>query len=162
MLRGVRRALSVVVGAVVGVSVATAVPAHALPNPQPNFVTTIRCDSANPWPAPRIPVWVDVYNQIAFPSDGLPGPAIALIGSSRSRAAVLEFTAEVSVSWRNLATGRTGTVRVPSRARTVTWQAVLHPGSGPVSFSIAQKIGAVAVVPMVNPQFSTCGGQVSA
>ncbi|MGW5523411.1 hypothetical protein [Gordonia sp. NPDC003950] len=136
--------------------------AGAAPSSPSNYVTTIRCDSANPWPAPPIPVWVDVYNQIAFPSDGLPGPAIALIGSSRSKPGVLEFTVEVMVTWRNNATGRTGTVRVPSRAQTVSWEVVLHPGRGPVSFTIHQKIGALAFVPMVNAQTSTCGGRATA
>ncbi|WHU49904.1 hypothetical protein QNM97_06940 [Gordonia sp. L191] len=136
--------------------------ASALPDPQPNYVTTLRCDSANPWPAPRIPVWVDVYNQIAFPSDGLPGPAISLVGSSRAKPGVLEFTVEVTVAWRNLRTGRTGTVRVPTRTQVVGWEVVLHPGSGPVSFTINQKIGALAFVPMVNPQYSSCRGRATA
>ncbi|MGC4933006.1 hypothetical protein ACLQ3C_04920 [Gordonia sp. DT30] len=136
--------------------------ASALPDAEPNHVTTLRCDSANPWPAPRIPVWVDVYNQIAFPSDGLPGPAISLVGSSRDRPGVLEYTIDVRVSWRNLATGRTGTVDVPARNQVVSWEVVLHPGSGPVAFSIDQKIGALAFVPMVNPQYSSCRGRATA
>ncbi|NDK88023.1 hypothetical protein GYA93_00275 [Gordonia desulfuricans] len=154
--------LVTVVAAVSALLGTTATPASALPNPEPNYVATIRCDSANPWPAPRIPVWVDVYNQIAFPSDGLPGPAIALIGSSRAKQAVLEFTVEVRVTWRNLRTGRQGTVTVPSRGPVVTWQVVLHPGSGPVAFTIHQKIGALAFVPMVNPQYSSCSGRALA
>lgn len=145
-----------------GLTVIGTATADALPNPTPNYVTTLRCDSANPWPAPRIPVWVDVYNQIAFPSDGLPGPAIALIGSSRATPGVLEFTVEVSVSWRNLRTGRTGTVFVPTRTPVVSWQVVLHPGSGPVAFTIKQTIGALAFVPMVNPQSSSCRGRATA
>lgn len=136
--------------------------AQAAPNEQSNLVTTLRCDSANPWPAPRLPIWVDVYNQIAFPSDGLPPPAIALIGSSRSRPGLVEYTTEVRVSWRNLRTGRSGTVTVPTRANRITWQVVLHPGRGPVQFGITQKIGAMAVVPMVNPQFSSCRGRATA
>ena len=136
--------------------------AAAEPNSLANYVTTLRCDSANPWPGPRVPVWVDVYNQIPFPSDGLPGPAIALIGSSRSKTGLFEYTTEVRVSWRNLRTGRTGAVTVPGRARYVTWQAVLHPGKGLVAFTIRQKLGAVAFVPMVNPQYATCQGRAVA
>lgn len=155
-------ALFAAVGLFAGISVVGSGSGAAAPNSQANYVTTLRCDSANPWPLPRIPVWVDVYNQIAFPSDGLPGPAIALIGSSRAKSGVVEYTVEVTVSWRNLRTGRTGTVSLPSRAHTVTWQAVLHPGAGPVAFTIRQKIGAFAFVPMVNPQFATCGGRATA
>lgn len=155
-------ALVTIVAAVSVLLTVTTTTASALPNPEPNYVTTIRCDSANPWPAPRIPVWVDVFNEIAFPSDGLPGPAIALIGSSRAKQAVLDFTVEVRVTWRNLRTGRQGMVTVPSRAPVVTWQVVVHPGSGPVAFTIHQKIGALAVVPMVNPQYSSCSGRALA
>ncbi|MFT4125730.1 MAG: hypothetical protein QM662_05815 [Gordonia sp. (in: high G+C Gram-positive bacteria)] len=146
-------------GVLTGAGTADAAP---LVDPEPNLVTTLRCDSANPLPGPRIRVWVDVYNRIAFPSDGLPGPAISLVGSSRTQSGLVEYTVATRVSWRNLRTGRTGTVRVPARARTVTWQAVLHPGAGPVAFTIRQQIGALIVVPMVNPQQSTCRGRATA
>jgi len=35
---------------------------------------------------------------------------------------------------------------------------VLHPGKGKVQFTVHQKIGALAFVPMVNPQYSRCSG----
>ena len=137
--------------------------AHAIPEyPEPNLVTTLRCDSANPLPGPAIPIHVDVFNQIPFPADGLPGPAISLIASNRAQPAILDYTIETRVSWRNLASGRSGTVTVPTRARTVTWQVDLHPGPGPVAFTIRQKIGVMAFVPMVGATTSTCGGRATA
>ncbi|MBD0859709.1 hypothetical protein IA539_00560 [Gordonia sp. zg691] len=146
------------VTAAFGAGTAVAVPAE----PEPNYVTTLVCDSANPWPAGPIKVRVDVLNQIRFPADGLPGPAIALIGTDRAKRVALEYTYDVAVSWRNLRTGRTGVTKVPGRGFTVKWQVDLHPGSGPVVFTIRQKIGALAFSPMVNPQYSTCRGRAVA
>lgn len=149
-----------VLGAVMagGAGVGSAIPEYT----EPNLVTTLRCDSANPLPGPDIPIHVDVFNQIPFPADGLPGPAISLIASNRAQPAILDYTIETRVSWRNLASGRSGTVTVPTRARTVTWQVDLHPGPGPVAFSIHQKIGVMAFVPMVGATTSTCGGRATA
>ncbi|MCT1356099.1 hypothetical protein [Gordonia sp. p3-SID1431] len=127
-----------------------------------NYVTTLRCDSVNPWPAGTVKVRVDVFNQIRHPADGLPGPVIALIGTDRARAVALEYTYEVSVSWRNLRTGRTGVTTVPGRGYTIKWQVDIHPGSGPVAFTIRQKIGALAFLPMTNPKYSTCSGRAVA
>lgn len=165
-MRGGRRksAVAVVIGlfvaltSTIGVGSASAIPEYT----EPNFVTTLKCGSANPWPLGPLPVRVDVYNQIQFPADGLPGPAISLIGYSLTRPQALEYTAVVKVTWRNLQSGRTGSVTVPGRAPSVRWQADLHPGSGPVAFTIHQTIGAMAFVPMVNPKKSTCSGRATA
>ncbi|MAU84080.1 MAG: hypothetical protein CME34_19875 [Gordonia sp.] len=153
-------AVAAVVGGVItnGAGAARAIPEYT----DPNLVTTLRCDSANPLPGPTIPIHVDVFNQIPFPADGLPGPAISLIASNRAQPAILDYTIEVRVSWRNLASGRSGTVTVPTRARTVTWQVDLHPGPGPVAFTIRQKIGVMAFVPMVGATTSTCAGRATA
>ncbi|MEE3852768.1 hypothetical protein VZC37_20680 [Gordonia sp. LSe1-13] len=145
-------------GLTAGAGVTSAIPEYT----EPNLVKTLRCDSANPLPGPRIPIWVDVFNEIPFPADGLPGPAISLIASNRAQPGILDYTIETRVNWRNLATGRTGTVNVPTRARTVTWQVDLHPGPGPVAFTIHQKIGVMAFVPMVNARTSSCGGRATA
>ncbi len=163
------RWLSALLGALLaaGCLIAGAAVAQAIPqyNPQPNLVRTLNCPVADPWGGPRIGVRVDVYNQIRFPSDGLPGPAIALIGwSTRAPqiAAWTEYSVETRVSWRNQRTGATGEVFVPTRGRTVRWQVDLHPGAGPVTFTIRQKVGAIAFVPMVNPQSATCRGSAVA
>lgn len=163
---GVRRTVAVMAVAVVamtglmtaGVGRAQAIPEYS----DPNFVTSLRCGSANPWPLGPLDIHVDVFNDIRFPSDGLPGPAIELIGTDRARAGLVDYSMEVTVSWRNLATGRSGVVSAPSRARHISWQIVLHPGPGRVSFVIHQKIGAIAFVPMVNPQLSSCRGTANA
>lgn len=157
-----RAALAAVstVAAGIAAGVIGAGPAPAIPTDvEPNLVTTLRCEIANPLPGPRVPVFVDVYNDVPFPSDGLPGPALTLVGSNRTTQGLLEFTTEARVSWRNLRTGRTGVVTVPSRARTITWEANLHTGRGPVAFTIRQKVGVMAFVPMVNAQYSTCSGR---
>ena len=156
--RAAAATLAAVTLAAAGAGAANAIPEYS----DPNFVTTLKCDSANPWPGPPLRVRVDVFNQIAFPSDGLPGPAVSLIGSMRGKPELVEYTSDVRVSWKNKRTGRTGTVSVPTRARTVTWQVDLHPGAGPVDFTIRQKIGALFVVPMLNPQYSTCRGSATA
>lgn len=139
--------------------------AQAAP-PLRNYVKTIRCDSANPFPAPRVPISVDVWNQVRFPSDGLPGPAIELIASSPRPRGLLPntgiYTMSTTVNWHNVTTGKRGVVRVPTRAERITWQAVLHPGAGQVNFRITQRIGAMVFVPMVNPQVSTCRGSARA
>lgn len=131
-----------------------------------NYVKTIRCSTADPYPGPRIATRVEVWNDVKFPSDGLPGPAIELVASSPRPQSLLPnmatYTMETTVTWRNVTTGKRGVVRVPTRARLVTWQAVLHPGHGRVNFTIKQKIGAMAFVPMVNPQYSTCRGSATA
>ncbi|VFA81271.1 Uncharacterised protein [Gordonia paraffinivorans] len=143
---------------VAGQGSATAIPANA----EANYVTTLNCTSTNPWPAGPVKVRVDVFNNIRFPADGLPGPVIALIGSDRAKPVALEYTYDVTVRWKNLRTGRTGKVFVPGRGFTVKWQVDIHPGHGPVAFTIHQKLGALAFNPMVNPQYSSCSGRATA
>ncbi|MFW0792051.1 hypothetical protein [Gordonia sp. CPCC 205333] len=145
-----------------GVGAASAVPRSV----EPNLVRTLRCDVPDPWPGPPLRTHVDVFNQVAYPSDGLPGPVITLIATNPrlqgGTAGFLEYTSETTVTWRNLTTGRSGRIVVPTRARANTWEVNIHSGKGRVAFTIGQKIGAMAFVPMVNPQFSTCRGTASA
>ncbi|MFW0786641.1 hypothetical protein AAFP35_19270 [Gordonia sp. CPCC 206044] len=158
-LIGIIAAVTALGATVAGSPMASAIPEYT----EPNLVTTLRCDSASPWPGATLPVRVDVFNGIRFPADGLPGPAISLIASDHAKPSpITDYTIEAKVTWRNLATGRTGSVTVPSRARIVTWQADLHPGKGPVAFTIRQKIGLMAFVPMVNAKTSTCHGRATA
>ncbi|WP_235831315.1 hypothetical protein [Gordonia zhaorongruii] len=140
--------------------------AGAAPWSEAQFVKTFRCDSPDPWPGPRIAIPVDVYTGITFPSDGLPGPVLSLKANSPRPVGtmlnVTEYNIRTTVKWRNLRTGRTGTVVTPTRANRVIWNAVIHPGAGPVRLSVRQKIGAMAFVPMVNPQYRTCGTTATA
>ncbi|WP_260868792.1 hypothetical protein [Gordonia sihwensis] len=162
-VRGVRRRGRAVAAAGASAAVlaagCVAVPqAHASPYGA-EYVRSIRCDSANPWPGARLRIVVDVYTGGAFPTDGLPGPAITLSSNNPGGVGpVLELTMLTTVTWRNLSTGRTGTVRVPTRAHAADWDVVLHPGRGAVRFTVHQKIGAMAFNPMVNPQYSSCTG----
>lgn len=137
--------------------VATTGQANAEPHGA-KYVKTIRCDSANPWPGAPLRILVDVYTGAPFPSDGLPGPSISLSANNPGGTGLLTLTSLTTVRWANHTTGRTGVVRVPTRANAANWDAVLHPGRGRVSFTIRQQIGAMAFVPMVNPQYSTCRG----
>ncbi|EGD56858.1 hypothetical protein [Gordonia neofelifaecis] len=148
-------------GAAVAVLAAgfAAVPQAAAAPYGAQYVRSIRCDSPNPWPGPRLPIIVDVYTGGPFPTDGLPGPAISLSANNPGGVGqVLELTSLITVDWRNLDTGRTGSVRVPTRSHAANWDVVLHPGHGRVAFTVHQKIGAMAFNPMVNPQFSSCRG----
>lgn len=145
----------------VGVGTAVAAPdASAAPWVGEHYQKTIRCSVADPWPGPRIPVSIDVYSSIAFPSDGLPGPAIALKASDPRNGGqfgnVTEYTISTTVKWKNLRTGRSGKVTVPTRTTRYQWEAVVHPGTGPVRLTIKQKAGALVWNPMVNPQYRTC------
>lgn len=149
-LSGVAAALA---AALLGASPAAAAPYGG------HYVKTLRCDSPNPWPAPPLPILVDVWTGGPFPSDGLPGPAITLEANNPGGVGpILELTTLTTVRWTNISTGRTGAVRVPTRAHTANWEAVVHPGHGRVNFIIHQKIGAMAFHPMVNPQYSSCRG----
>ncbi len=139
----------------------TAAPASAAPYGA-EYVTTLRCDSPNPWPGAPLRIRVDVYTGAPFPSDGLVGPAISLSAMNRGGTGpILEVTTLTTVRWTNRTSGRSGVVRVPTRAHSASWDAVLHPGRGRVAFTIHQKIGALAFVPMVNPQYSSCRGSVT-
>lgn len=152
--------------AVVGLAAATAggtlIAGEAAAEPElRNYVKTIRCNSADPFPGPQLPIRVSVWNKVRFPSDGLPGPAIELIATGPRPGGLPNigtYTIETRVKWRNVTTGKRGSVFVPTTTNRVTWQAVIHPGRGQVHFTIHQKIGAVAFMPMVNPQFSSCRG----
>ncbi|WP_211188441.1 hypothetical protein [Gordonia asplenii] len=145
-----------------GMGAASAVPRSV----EPNLVTTLRCDVPDPWPGPPMRTYVDVFNQVAYPSDGLPGPVIDLIATNPrlqgGTQGFLEYTSQTTVTWRNLTNGRTGRVVVPTRARANTWEVNIHPGPGRVAFTIHQKVGAMAFVPMVNPQSSSCSGVATA
>lgn len=155
--------IAVAVIAVTGLATCGVGRAQAIPEyPAADLATSLRCDSANPWPLGPLRIHVDVFTGIRYPSDGLPPPAIELVGTDRAKPGLVDYSMEVTVTWRNLATGRTGVVSAPSRARNISWQLDIHPGSGPVAFVIRQKIGAIAFVPMVNPQFSTCRGTATA
>ncbi|MFM9376768.1 hypothetical protein [Gordonia sp. VNK21] len=127
-----------------------------------HYVKTLRCPSADPWGGPRLPITVDVYNKVRFPSDGLRAPAIELIANDSRTPGLFpglqDYTVRTTVTWHNQRTGRTGKVTVPSRSERAEWQAVLHPGTGPVRFTVHQKIGAMVFVPMVNAQYSSCRG----
>lgn len=150
--------LVVSVGTVLGAGVAQAVPLTS----HLDLAQTVRCDTADPLNGPRKPVYVDVYDHVQVPSDGLRGPAITLTASDRARPGLLEYTTDVRVSWTNLATHRTGVVRVPGRAPRITWQVDLHPGAGPVAFTVDQTVGALLFVPMVNAKHTTCRGSAVA
>jgi len=159
-----RRAGQRTAGALIGTGAALAAvllgasPAAAAPYGG-HYVKTIRCDSPNPWPAAPLRILVDVWTGGPFPSDGLPGPAITLDANNPGgMGPILELTTLTTVRWHNRSTGRSGVVRVPTRAHNANWEAVLHPGRGRVSFTIHQKIGAMAFNPMVNPQHSSCRG----
>lgn len=43
----------------------------------------------------------------------------------------------------------------------MNWEVSLPTGRGNIAFTVRQKIGAVAFVPMVNPQYSACSGSAS-
>lgn len=170
MFSGVKCALGLV-GAGLIVSGTVIAPVHAAPGDDPyaggrSYVKTVQCPVPDPWPGPELRTWVDVWNKISSPSDGLPAPAIALIASTRrmqlTMTPITEYTMWVRVYWRNVDTGRTGVVRVRSRAPRNTWQAVLHPGQGLIRFEIHQSVEAVFVVPGVNPQNSVCSGSAQA
>ena len=156
-----RGAVALSATALAGVGIVVATPdATAAPWVGEHYVKTIRCSVADPWPAPRIPVSIDLYSGIKFPSDGLPGPAISLRANDPRSGGqwgnVTEYTISTTVKWKNLRTGRSGKVTVPTRATHYQWEAVVHPGKGPVHLAIKQKVGALAWVPMVNPQYRTC------
>lgn len=162
---GIRAAIAAIAAAtmLVGGSV-LAGPAAAIPRSvEPDLVTTLRCDTRDPWPGPMMHTFVDVFTNVANPSDGLPGPVIDLIATNPrpqgGTQGFLEYTVQTTVTWHNRTTNATGRVVVPTRARAATWEVNIHPGRGDVDFTIHQKVGAMLVVPMVNPQYSTCSGR---
>lgn len=146
-----------VVGVFAGGAAASASPSYSAHD----LATSFRCVSANPLPAAPVKVRVDVYKNVTYPSDGLPGPAMTLVGWAPGSHPFLEYTTHATVSWKNLRTGRTGSVSAPFRGQRVGWQLNIRPGQGPIALTVRQKIGVVAGVPMVNPQYSTCHRQVT-
>ncbi|MFC3241506.1 hypothetical protein ACFOJ6_03035 [Gordonia humi] len=86
--------------------------ADAAPYSAGDYVKTVHCNVADPYPGPRIPVPVDVYTGMTFPSDGLPGPAISLRANDPRPGGqwgnVFEYTISTTVNWKNLRTGRSG------------------------------------------------------
>lgn len=170
MLSGVKIALGVL-GAGLIASGAVVAPAQAAPGDDPyagsrQLVKTIQCPVRDPWPGPDLRTWIDVWNNIDHPSDGLPAPAIALIGNTHrmqiTMTPITEYTMWIRVPWRNLDNGRHGVVKVRARAPRNTWQVVLHPGKGRVKFEIHQTVEAMFIVPGVNPQTSVCRGSARA
>ncbi|MFT3900618.1 MAG: hypothetical protein QM728_10315 [Gordonia sp. (in: high G+C Gram-positive bacteria)] len=167
MQSGVKTALGLAGAAMIaGGAVA---PAQAAPGDDPyegpanrSYVKTMRCPVRDPWPGPDLQTRVDVFNNIAHPSDGLPAPAIALIATTDrvplTMTTIVEYTMWTRVLWRNVDTGRKGVVKVRTRADRNTWQVVLHPGRGNVRFEIRQSVEAMFVVPGVNPQTASCHG----
>lgn len=151
-------ALALTAGISAGGLTATAGQAQAFPSG--NYVKTIRCDTPDPFAGPPLRVTVDLWNKVARPSDGLPGPAVQLISNNTRRQGLFPnagiYNIETTVSWRNLTTGKRGVVRVPTRSYQFTWQAVIRPGQGRVNVTINQKVGTLVFVPMVNPQYSSC------
>ena len=87
MFSGVKCAFGLL-GAGLIVSGTVIAPVHAAPGDDPyaggrSYVKTVQCPVPDPWPGPELRTWVDVWNKISSPSDGLPAPAIALIASTR-------------------------------------------------------------------------------
>lgn len=150
-------ALLAAAGVLSGTAVAVTGPAEAAPYER--FLKSFRCDSPDPWPGAPLVIEVDA-TWTKFPSDGLPGPGIDLASNNLRGPGILpnlfEYNSEVTVSWRNHATGKRGTSHTRSRGHRVNWGAVIRPGSGRVTLRVDQRIGANAFVPMVNPQQSTC------
>ncbi|ETD30191.1 hypothetical protein [Williamsia sp. D3] len=54
-------------------------------------------------------------------------------------------------------TGRSGSGRAES-VSSASWEGSLPTGRGHVAYVVTQKIGALAFMPMMNPQSSTCRG----
>ncbi|MFT4202255.1 hypothetical protein [Gordonia sp. (in: high G+C Gram-positive bacteria)] len=172
MQSGVKIALGLVGSGLLAGGVIAA-PAQAAPGDDPydgpanrTYVKSLQCPVRDPWPGPDLHTRVDVWNNIAHPSDGLPAPAIALIASTYrmqiTMTPITEYTMWTRVLWRNVDTGRKGVVKVRTRADRNTWQVVLHPGRGRVNFEIRQSVEAMFVVPGVNPQTGVCRGSAQA
>lgn len=139
---------------VVGIAPATA---------EPNLVDTVSCNSADPWGPPvsngaRLRIDIDVYNNVQFPKDGARGPVLYLSANNPRAGFLFEYNVESTVRWVNTTTGARGTVVIPARGRSASWEGSLQTGHGAVQFTVRQKIGALGFFPMVNPQYSSCGG----
>ncbi|MBA4025260.1 MAG: hypothetical protein C0482_23140 [Gordonia sp.] len=153
-----------IVGAAVAVAatamtVAGVAPAAA----EPNLVDTIGCNSPDPWGPPisngsPLRIDIDLYNNVQFPKDGATGPVLYLSANNPRAGFLFEYNVEASVFWVNTTTGARGKVIIPARGRSASWEGSLRTGRGAVEFTVRQKIGALAFFPMVNPQYSSCGG----
>lgn len=148
------RGAAVVAATAAAVSAIGAGPAAA----EPNLVDTLSCNSADPWPGGKLRIDIDVYNNVQFPKDGAKGPVLYLSANNPKSGFLLEYNVEATVRWVNNTTGGRGSVVIPSRGRAASWEGSLRTGSGNISFTVSQKIGALAFVPMVNPQYSSCRG----
>ncbi len=148
-----------VAGAAAAMTVVGVAPAAA----EPNLVDTISCNSADPWGPPisngsPLPINIDLYNNVQFPKDGARGPVLYLSANNPRAGFLFEYNVESTVTWVNTTTGARGTVIIPARGRSASWEGSLRTGHGAVQFTVHQKIGALAFFPMVNPQYSSCGG----
>lgn len=99
-----------------------------------------------------------MYNDVVFPPDGARGPVLYLSANNSRPGFLLEYNVEATVRWVNTTTGARGTTIIPARGRSASWEGSLPTGRGHVAYAVTQKIGALAFVPMVNPQSSTCRG----
>lgn len=150
------------VAAVVAATAAAALAVGAGPaGAEPNLVDTVSCNSADPWPGGTLRIDIDVYNNVQFPKDGAKGPVLYLSANNPKSGFLLEYNVEATVRWVNNSTGANGSVVIPSRGRAANWEGSLRTGRGNVSFTVSQKIGALAFVPMVNPQYSSCRGNAT-
>lgn len=139
------------------VSVAGIGPAAA----EPHLVDTVSCNSADPWGPPisngaPLRIDIDVYNNVQFPKDGATGPVLYLSANNPKSGFLFEYNVQATVRWVNTTTGGNGSVVIPSRGHAASWEGSLPTGQGTIAFTVSQKIGAMAWVPMVNPQYSTC------
>jgi hypothetical protein len=152
----------VIAAAAATVSVVGAGPATA----EPNLLDTVSCNSADPWGPPisngaPLRIDIDVYNNVEFPKDGAKGPVLYLSANNPRPGFLPEYNVESTVRWVNTSTGNRGFVIIPARGRSASWEGSLPTGRGHVAFTVSQKIGALAFVPMVNPQYSSCRGEAT-
>ena len=156
MLRRIAAA-AVAAGSGIVPVVVVAAPAAA----EPQLIDTISCNSPDPWSSVPLRIAVDVYSNIEFPKDGARPPVLYLSANTLRSASLFEYTVETTVRWTNTSTGAIGKVILPSRGHSVNWEGSLQTGRGNISFIVHQKIGALAFVPMVNPQYSSCSGSAT-
>ncbi|MGY3552726.1 hypothetical protein [Williamsia sp. R60] len=152
------RVAAAALAAAATMSVLAAGQSSAEPYTEPNLVDTVRCDSADPWSPGRLRIDIDVYNDVVFPPDGARGPVLYLSANNSRPGFLLDYNVEATVRWVNTTTGARGTRIIPARGRSASWEGSLPTGRGHVAYVVTQKIGALAFMPMVNPQSSTCRG----
>ena len=154
-----RRMTAVAVAAGSGIVLGVVSAASAAAEPQ--LIDTISCNSPDPWSSVPLRIGVDVYNNVELPKDGARPPVLYLSANTLRSASLFEYTVETTVRWTNTSTGAIGKVILPSRGHSVNWEGSLQTGRGNISFIVHQKIGALAFVPMVNPQYSSCSGSAT-